>query len=247
MEDYKGYLHTDCYGVYAAIDAANPAMTLVGCMAHTRCKFDQVVKGLSLIRKLYGIDTQLKGKSAEERYRLSRDKTSPIFDELRTWLDGALPDVAPQSATGKALHYLHNQWELLIRYLGDGRLAIDNNATERAIKPFVIGRKNWLFADAQRGATASANLYSLLETAKANGLEPYHHLHYLLTYLPASETLDQLEALLPWQVSGQQLAVERIPSPCSPKRRPRLETQAGPGVERHSISSLKRPCIAESF
>jgi transposase len=122
-----------------------------------------------------------------------------MLDEMRLWLDQVLPQVPPTSATGKALHYLHNEWEKLIRYLDDGRLEIDNNAAENAIRPFVIGRKNWLFSDSVKGVTASANLYSLIETAKANGLEPYAYLRHLFTELPKAETVDAIEALLQFQ------------------------------------------------
>ena len=105
--------------------------------------------------------------------------------------------VPPTTATGKALNYLHNQWPKLIRYLEDGRLEIDNNRTENAIRPFVVGRKNWLFSDTVNGVKASANLYSLIETAKANGLEPYAYLRHVFTELPKADTVEAVEALLP--------------------------------------------------
>ena len=120
-----------------------------------------------------------------------------IYEELRAWLDEALPQVPPQSAAGKALGYLNNEWPKLIGYLADGRLEIDNNHAENAIRPFVIGRKNWLFSDSVRGVKASANLYSLIETAKANGLEPYAYLRRVFTELPKADTVDAIEALLP--------------------------------------------------
>ena len=131
----------------------------------------------------------------------------PILDEMRNWLDQALPQVPPTSATGKALHYLHNEWPRLIRYLDDGRLEIDNNAAENAIRPFVIGRKNWLFSNSVRGVKASANLYSLIETAKANRLEPYAYLRYLFTELPQVETVDAIEALLPGVLDKDQIKI----------------------------------------
>ena len=112
-----------------------------------------------------------------------------------------------ENATGKALHYLHNEWDKLIRYLDDGRLEIDNNAAENAIRPFVIGRKNWLFSDSVKGVKASANLYSLIETAKANGLEPYAYLRYLFTELPKAETVDDIEALLPGILDKNQIKI----------------------------------------
>ena len=113
----------------------------------------------------------------------------------------------PTSATGKALNYLHREWSKLIRYLDDGRLEIDNNGAENAIRPFVVGRKNWLFSDSVKGVNASANLYSLVETAKANGLEPYAYLRYLFTELPKAETVEAIEALLPGDLSEDHIRV----------------------------------------
>ena len=135
----------------------------------------------------------------EERYTYRLIHAQPILDELRAWLDEVLPQVPPQSATGKALNYLHNEWSKLIGYLNDGRLEIDNNHSENTIRPFVIGRKNWLFSDSVRGVNASANLYSLIETAKANGLEPYAYLRRVFTELPKADTVEAIEALLPHQ------------------------------------------------
>ena len=123
------------------------------------------------------------------------------------WLDEALPQVPPTSATGKALNYLHNEWDKLVRYLDDGRLEIDNNGAENAIRPFVVGRKNWLFSASVKGVKASANLYSLIETAKANGLEPYAYLRYLFTELPKAETVEAIEALLPGNLSKDQIRI----------------------------------------
>ena len=131
----------------------------------------------------------------------------PILDEMRAWLDNVLPQVPPASATGKALNYLHNEWDKLIRYLDDGRLEIDNNGAENAIRPFVLGRKNWLFSTSVKGVKASANLYSLIETCKANGLEPYAYLRYLFTELPKAETVEAIEALLPGNLSEDQIRI----------------------------------------
>jgi transposase len=129
----------------------------------------------------------------------------PVLDELRSWLDEALPQVPPTSATGKALNYLHNEWGKLIRYLDDGRLEIDNNGAENAIRPFVLGRKNWLFSASVKGVKASANLYSLIETVKANGLEPYAYLRHLFTELPKATTVEAIEALLPGNLCKDQI------------------------------------------
>jgi len=107
---------------------------------------------------------------------------------------------------GKALHYLAGEWDKLVRYVDDGRLAIDNNATERAIRPFVIGRNNWLFSDTAKGAEASARLYSLIATAKANGHEPYRYLRHILKELPAATTVEGFEALLPFNLDTADLS-----------------------------------------
>jgi len=209
LAGYRGYLQTDGYDGYNAVVAVN-GLTHVGCLAHARRKFDEAVKaqgknksagkaqrGLALIRKLYRVEKQVRKLAPAERYAHRQRHARPILDELRSWLDAALPQVPPSSATGKALNYLHNEWHKLVRYLEDGRLAIDNNAAENAIRPFVLGRKNWLFSASVKGVQASANLYSLIETAKANGLEPYAYLRCLFTELPKATTVEAIEALLP--------------------------------------------------
>ena len=221
LDGYRGYLQVDGYDGYNAVGLQSD-IVLVGCMAHARRKFDEAVKaqgvdrdnpekirkameGLRYLQALYRIERECKGSSSEERYSVRQQKAKPLFETLRASLDAALPTVAPQSMTGKALTYLHNQWPKLIRYLDDGRLSIDNNRVENAIRPFVIGRCNWLFSDTVRGAQSSANLYSLIETAKANGLEPYAYLRHLFTELPKAQTLEQIEALLPFHAKTQQL------------------------------------------
>jgi hypothetical protein len=121
--------------------------------------------------------------------------------QLREWLHKTLPYVTTQNALGKAVTYLANNWDKLERYVEEGYLPIDNNRAERAIHPFVIGRKNWLFSDMPRGAKASAQLYSLVETAKANGQEPYAWLRHALERLPTASSVEDYEALLPWNCS----------------------------------------------
>ena len=138
-----------------------------------------------------------------------QQKAKPL-DTLRAWLDTALPTVPSQTMIGKALTYLHNQWPKLMRYLSNGRLSIDNNPVENAIRPFVIGRRNWLFSDTARGAKSSANLYSLIETAKAKRARALRLSPPPLTELPKAQTLEQIEALLPFHVKTQPL---RPPSP----------------------------------
>jgi len=211
LEGFQGYLQTDGYDAYNAVVAVN-GLAHVGCMAHARRKFNDAVKaqgtnkkrgkahrGLALIRKLYRVEKQARKQklTADERYAWRQQHAQAVLEELRSWLHEALPQVPPTSVTGKALNYLHNEWSKLIRYLDDGRLEIDNNATENTIRPFVLGRKNWLFSTSVKGVKASANLYSLIETAKANGLEPYAYLRHVFTELPKAETVEAIEALLP--------------------------------------------------
>ena len=160
-----------------------------------------------MIRKLYRVEKQARTLTPADRYAHRQRHARPILDELRSWLDKVLPQVPPTSATGKALNYLHNEWDKLIRYLDDGRLEIDNNGAENAIRPFVLGRKNWLFSASVKGVKASANLYSLIETAKANGLEPYAYLRYLFTELPKAATVEAIEALLPGNISKDQIRI----------------------------------------
>ena len=217
LAGYKGYLQSDGYGSYNAVVAANGLKPL-GCMAHARRRFDEAVKaqgknkrrgkawhGLALIQKLYRVEKLARPMTPEKRYRLRLEQAQPIFDEMRTWLEMTLPQVPPKNATGKALHYLHSQWDKLTRYLDDGRLEIDNNLCENAIRPFVVGRKNWLFSDSVAGVNASANLYSLIETAKAHGLEPYAYLREVFTKLPQANTVEDIESLLPGRINAKHI------------------------------------------
>lgn len=219
LADYQGYLQADGYGGYDPVCAKN-GLIQVGCFAHARRKFDEALKaqgnskpakagkaskGLIYIQKLYRIEKQIKDLEPEERYQQRQQQAVPLLDEIRTWLDKSLPQVPPTSLTGKALYYLDNQWDKLICYCEDGRLEIDNNATERTIRPFVIGRNNWLFADTVEGARASGNLYSLIETVKAHDLEPYRYLRHVFKELPRAQSLEEIEQLLPWHVDKQQI------------------------------------------
>lgn len=121
------------------------------------------------------------------------------------WLDSAIGQVPPKTLVGKALDYLDKQWPRLIRCLNDGRIEVDNNLCENAIRPFVMGRKAWLFADTPAGADASARLYSLIETAKANGVEPYAYLARVFAELPAAKTAAEIDALLPWNIAKERM------------------------------------------
>ena len=153
LEEYAGFLQVDGNPTYDTLAKAHPEIRLVGCMAHARRKFfeakqaqgkkrpaGKAQKGLSLIQKLYGIEQSIKDKKLEEKQRIREERATPVLNELHAWALDSVDEVPPTSLTGKALHYLLEQWLKLIRYVEDGRLHIDNNATERAIRPFVVKR-----------------------------------------------------------------------------------------------------------
>ena len=212
LKDFHGFLQTDGYSGYNDVEN----VIHVGCWAHLRRKFDEAVKsqpkgaktgsaveGLAYCTKLFMLERDLQDLTPEERYeeRLKREK--PLLDQFKAWADTR--QVSSKSKLGKALTYLENQWGNLTNYLLDGRLEISNNRAERSIKPFVMGRKNFLFANTPRGAQASAVLYSILETAKANGLDPYRYLLFLFKALPAMDKSDDawVDPLLPWNAPDQ--------------------------------------------
>ncbi|WP_290581016.1 IS66 family transposase [Ketobacter sp.] len=164
-------------------------------------------QALAFIQKLYAIERQIKDKPVDERYHIRQTQAKPIIEKLRQWLDKNLQYTPPKMELGKAMAYLHEQWPRLIGYLENGAYPIDNNPVENAIRPFTVGRKNWLFANSQAGAHASANLYSLIETAKANGLNPYEYLRLVFARLPNAEQVEDIEYLLPWQAGLAEAAI----------------------------------------
>ena len=210
LDDFKGYLQTDGYSGYLKFrTSAN--ITSLGCMQHCRRKFIEIIKisgknksgaayiAVKYIQKLYLLESKAKEEklSFDEISRMRLEKSTPIINEFHTWLLSIQPKVPPRSKLGEAIYYALNQWSTLVVYLSDGRLDIDNNSTERMIKPFALGRKNWLFSGNENGAKASAIIYSLLETAKANDLEPYSYFRYILTHLPYAQTDEERKILLP--------------------------------------------------
>jgi len=214
LEGYADYLQTDGYDGYIKVRADNGIMQL-GCWAHVRRKFDEALMAqgknttqrktslaataLQRIQLLYRLERKAKDLEPAQRQTLRQSRTVPVLDDFRQWLDQHLNLVPLKSALGKAMNYTHKQWDKLIVYTQDGRLRIDNNLIENAIRPFVIGRKNWLFCDTVAGANASANLYSLIETAKANNTEPYTYLKTVFIELPKATSLEDIEALQPFE------------------------------------------------
>jgi hypothetical protein len=208
---YQGFLMTDGYEAYNAL-ARTEGIEHQVCWAHCRRGFidaqrvqpkgktGRADEALRLIRSLYRIERELKDADVTARFLARRAQSVPILKGMRTWLDKALVAVTPKSALGKALAYMHHYWPKLIRYVEWGDTPIDNNRAENAIRPFVVGRRAWLFSDTPAGAHASALIYSLVETAKANRLEPSAWLAMLLRTVPAAQSVEEIEALLPWNL-----------------------------------------------
>lgn len=216
LHDYRGYLMTDGYTGYNKL-ARHEGIIRLACWAHVRRRFMDAVKvqpkgkrgradeAVAMIAKLYKVERDYKEASHEERLLARQQISALALAALRGWMEKMLPTVTPSSALGKALTYMHTYWGMLTIYIERGDLPIDNNRCENAIRPFVIGRKGWLFSDTPAGAHASAVIYSLVETAKANGVEPYLWLLRVLTDLPAAKTVEDVEALLPWHFKNQLL------------------------------------------
>jgi transposase len=222
LEGYQGYLLTDGYDGYNAL-AKTEGIEHLACLAHSRRRFVEATRvqpkgkrgradeAIELIGRLYGIEREYKAATDDERHLARQTRSVPILAELRAWLDATLPTVPPKTALGKALAYLHKYWSRLVRYTERGDLPIDNNRCENSIRPFAVGRRRWMFCDTPAGAHASAVIYSLIETARANGLEPYTWLRRVMRELPAAQSVEAIEALLPWNLHRQDLATEMTP------------------------------------
>lgn len=211
LRDFKGYLQTDGYKGYDWVDSESSIIHL-GCMAHARRPFAELVKlsktvgkshqAVAYFQKLYAIEKIAReGKyTSEQRYRLRIEKSQPILNEMRSWLDQSLRHAVPQSKLKDGLVYMHDRWNELTNYLTNGSLEIDNNGAENQIRPFALGRKNWLAAGSPRGAHASALFYSLIATAVANQWNPLEYLHYLFENIRKCKTDDDYSNLLPFNI-----------------------------------------------
>ena len=209
LHNYSQTLMVDGYQGYQPACIQNKIQRQ-GCWAHARRKFIDAQKiqakgkagkadqAIAFIQKLYVIEKRIKELAPDKRYEIRQKESKPIVDKIKIWMDKSIANVPPKMALGKALYYLHEQWPRLIGYLDNGYYPIDNNLAENAIRPLTLGRKNWLFSNSQAGAKASANLYSLTETAKANGINPYDYLKEVFTQLPNATTVEDIESLLPW-------------------------------------------------
>jgi len=219
LQDYHGYIQSDDFSGYDHLDQ-NPHIVHLGCWAHSRRKFIKVVKvrkkhrskrtdpksladeALDYIGDLYQIEKEAKRLELDVFgiYQLRQEKAKPLLEKFKQWLDAKQPLTPPKSLLGKAISYTLTNWKKLIIYLEDGRLRPDNNLVENAIRPYVVGRKNWLFSGSPDGAMASATFFTLIETAKANGLEPYAYLRHIFEKLPLAKTEQDLRDLLPQNI-----------------------------------------------
>jgi transposase len=216
LAGYQGYLQTDAWHAYDAVHGEH--ITAVGCWAHARRQFTDAQKALpkskqkrggaiqqalDYIKKLYAIEHRVRHGSTDQKQATRQSDSVPVLQAFHDWM--VKQNVNPESRLGKAIQYTLKYWERLNIYCTDGRIEIDNNGIENKIRPFAVGRKNWLFSTSQSGAKASANLYSLIETAKANGLNEYDYLKWVFAKLPAAKTVEHFEALLPWNIDSTEL------------------------------------------
>jgi transposase len=215
LDGFEGVLQADGYAGYNQVCRDNPIIR-IGCWDHARRKFIEAVKAspakkkgeqvskadvaIGKIRKLYRIEDRIEDLEPEQKTIQRQKLAQPVLDDIKSWLQTNCRRVPKDSLTWTAINYTLNQWDSLVGYCQDGRLHISNALAENAIRPFAVGRRNWLFADTPRGARASATVYSLIETAKANGLEPYDYLQHVLKHIAAADTVEKFEALLPWNV-----------------------------------------------
>jgi len=220
LKGFKGYLHTDAYDGYDKLlkeSKAGAAMevTLVGCFAHARRYFIDTLKavpdkesymytsayqGVEYLDEMFALERKLSGISYEERKKERLNQLKPMLEAYFAWVEKERSLALPKSSYGKAINYSFNQKDKLMNILKDGRLELSNNRAERAIKPFVLGRKNWLFTNTPQGADSSAIVYSIIETAKENNLIPFEYLRYLLEKLPNMKVIngETIDKLLPW-------------------------------------------------
>lgn len=208
LKDFKGYLQTDAYSGYSWTDNDINIIS-VGCHAHARRPFAELAKlnkgtglaaeALKFYSKLYKVEkiARENNLSADSRHELRQEQSKPVIDNFKIWLDHHLTKTSEQGKIGKAIRYCLNHWNELNNYLKDGRIEIDNNLIENAIRPFALGRKNWLFMGSPAGAKAGATFYSLIETCKANNIEPYQYLCAMLNRIRKCVTEGDCRKLLP--------------------------------------------------
>lgn len=210
LSGFSGLLHSDGWNGYKQLE--EQGVTLCGCWAHARRKFNEALIGnnsgktdspedigLSYCNQLFSVEKRAENMTAEERQKMRHEEALPIIEAFFAWINNPPEKILPQSLLGKALTYVQNQKKYLLAFLSDGRIEISNNRAERSIKPFVIGRKNWLFCNTPGGATSSAAIYSLIQTAIENGLKPQAYLEYVFKQIQQNDN-ESIDKLLPWAI-----------------------------------------------
>lgn len=202
LRGFKGFLHCDAYGAYGTLEN----VTLVNCWAHLRRKFveakginiksSKAEEGIAFCDALFNVEREIQKLSPDEKYQARKVKSKEILDKFWKWMSSF--HVLVGSKLGKAINYALNNRTGLMNFLLDGRCALSNNLAERSIRPTTVGRKNWNFSASTRGATANGIVYSLVETAKENGIQPTKYFEFLFEHLPNLSSLSNLEAYLPW-------------------------------------------------
>lgn len=223
VEDYSGFLQSDGYKGYDSVLKNNSKITHVGCLAHARRKIRDAYKAdnklkqanavINKIQKIYNVETKLRAKklTSDEFLAERLSLVEPLLNDLKNWLDKKALVIRPTSNLGKAVTYTLGQWDKIVNYLKCPYLTPDNNAAERTVKPFVMGRKNFLFAGSTEGADAMCFYYSLIETAKLNGINPYAYLRWLLEQTPLLKDGESIEQLAPWNITPKEINKIMLP------------------------------------
>lgn len=208
LRDFRGTLQADGYAGFNRLYEAGQIQA-AACWAHVRRKFFDLeqahaspvaAEALSRIGQLYGIEKEIRGRSPDERRQIRQDRTRPLLESMQEWLRATLTKLPKKSAVTSAINYALGRWAALVRFCEDGRIEIDNNAAERALRTVALGRKNYLFAGADSGGQRAAAMYSLIGSAKLNGLDPEAYLRNVLARI-ADHPINRISELLPWNIS----------------------------------------------
>ena len=212
LKPFTGTLQAEGYtGFNGLYDREKDPLTEAACWAHARRKFHDLYvahaspvarQALERIGELYAIETGIRGQPPEERRAVRQARAGPLLADLQTWLTATYATASKKSALAGAIRYTLSRWQALTRYSNDGRLEIDNNAAERALRVVALGRKNYLFVGSDKGGERAAAMYTLLGTAKLNGLDPEAYLHHVLEHI-AEHPINRIDELLPWNIKAQ--------------------------------------------
>ena len=213
LSKFQGTLQADGYAGFEQIYETGRIQE-AACWAHVRRKFYDLqvahkslvaAEALERIGALYAVESDINGRSPEQRREIRNTRSRPLLESLKQWLDETLVKLSKKSDTAMAVRYALGRWEALLRYCDDGHLEIDNNAAERSLRAVALGRKNYLFAGSDRGGESAAAIYSLIGTAKLNGIDPESYLRNVLSRI-AEHPINRIDELLPWNVAAEAAA-----------------------------------------